>query len=131
MRRHDDGSDGVTAAFQDFRGNLAITGLQESVIAARQEKVRAVVAGGLAVEDSFLTGSYGRCTLIGPMRHADVDIVVVLDRGDRRRSPRAVLDLVKDTLREEYPTSKISRNGQAVTIRFADFTVDVVPAFTV
>ena len=65
MRRHDDGHDGVTAAFQDFRGNLAITGLQESVIAARQEKVRAVVAGGLAVEDSFLTGSYGRCTLIG------------------------------------------------------------------
>jgi hypothetical protein len=121
----------VADAFEDFRGNLEITGFEERVVAARQEKVRAAVAGGLSVGGSFLTGSYRRRTLIGPMRDADVDIVVVLDRGYRRRGPRAVLNLVKDTLREEYPTSKISRNGQAVTIGFSDFTVDVVPAFEV
>jgi hypothetical protein len=63
------------------------------------------------------------------MQEADVDIMVVLDGGCRRRGPRAVLDLVKDTLREQYQTSQISRNRQAVTIRFSDFTVDVVPAF--
>jgi Second Messenger Oligonucleotide or Dinucleotide Synthetase domain len=120
----------VTAAFEEFRGNLEITGLQESVVAARQERVRAAVARGLTVRDSFLTGSYRRGTLIAPMRDADVDIIVVLDRGYRRRGSRAVLDLARAALREEYPSSKVSRSGQAVTISFSDFTVDVVPAFT-
>lgn len=121
----------VAAAFDEFRGNLEITGLQESVVAARHEKVRAVVARDLTVRESFLTGSYRRRTLIGPLRDADVDIVIVLAREYRRRGPVAVLDLVKDTLREQYPSSRISRNGQAVTIRFSDFAVDVVPAFPV
>lgn len=119
----------VTAAFEEFRGNLEITGLQESVVAARQEKVRAAVARGLTVRNSYLTGSYRRHTLIPPMRDADVDIIVVLDRSYWSRGPRAVLDLVKAILRETYPSSKISRNGQAVTISFSDFTVDVVPVF--
>lgn len=120
----------VTAAFEGFRGNLEITELQESLVAARQAKVRAAVARGMTVHDSFLTGSYRRRTLIAPMQEADVDIVLVLDRSYRRRGPRAVLDLVKDTLRETYPSSAISRNGQAVTISFSAFTVNVVPAFT-
>jgi hypothetical protein len=119
----------VTAAFEGFRANLEITGLQEDVVAARQERVRAAVARGLKVRGSFLTGSYRRHTLIAPMADADVDIIVVLDGQHRRRGPRAVLDLVKATLCEEYPSSRVSRNGQAVTIRFSDFTVDVVPAF--
>jgi Second Messenger Oligonucleotide or Dinucleotide Synthetase domain len=43
---------------------------------------------------------------------------------------RAVLELVRKALLAEYPkTTKISRNGQAVTITFTDFIVDVVPAF--
>ena len=42
-----------------------------------------------------------------------------------------LLDLVKRTLRKTYPkTPDISRNGQAVTIQFTDFMVDVVPAFS-
>jgi len=90
----------VTSAFADFRGNLEITGLQESLVAARQAKVRAAVARDLTVHDSFLSGSYRRRTLIAPMRDADVDIMVVLDRTYRRRGPRAVLDLVNNTLRE-------------------------------
>ena len=41
-----------------------------------------------------------------------------------------MLDLVKRTLRKKYTkTLGISRNGQAVTIRFDDFMVDLVPAF--
>ena len=41
-----------------------------------------------------------------------------------------LLELVRSTLRKTYPTSpRIARNGQAVTISFADFIVDVVPCF--
>jgi Second Messenger Oligonucleotide or Dinucleotide Synthetase domain len=117
-------------AFARLRANLELTGLQEKTVAARQAGVRAAVERQLTVADSFLTGSYRRQTLIRPISRADVDIVVVLDREYRRRGPRAVLELVKRALLSEYTNhTKMSRNGQAVTIDFSDFMVDVVPAF--
>jgi Second Messenger Oligonucleotide or Dinucleotide Synthetase domain len=117
-------------AFGHLRRNLELTGLQEQTVATRQRNVREAVAAQLEVTDAFLTGSYRRHTLIGPLRQADVDVMVVLDRSYRARGPRAVLDLVRDVLLAEYTrTPKISRNGQAVTITFSDFVIDVVPAF--
>lgn len=119
-----------TQAFERLRSNLELTAPQETTVAARQTSVRAAVARQLPVVDAFLTGSYRRQTLIGPLKRADVDIVVVLDRGYKQRGPRAVLELVKKALLVEYPkTPEISRNGQAVTITFSDFIIDVVPAF--
>jgi len=117
-------------AFEELRSNLELTGLQEAAVAARQQRVRNVVAERLNVVDGFLTGSYRRRTLIGPLKRADVDLMVVLDRSYMKRGPRAVLELVRKSLLAEYPkTPEISRNGQAITITFSDFVVDVVPAF--
>lgn len=117
-------------AFEQLRRNLELTGLQEKTVATRQQNVRQAVAAQLTVLDDFLTGSYRRHTLIGPLKQVDVDIVVVLDRVYRERGARAVLELVRKALLVEYPrTPRISRNGQAVTISFSDFVVDVVPAF--
>lgn len=117
-------------AFGQLRRNLELTGLQEQTVATRQRNVREAVAAQLKVTDAFPTGSYRRHTLIGPLRRADVDVMAVLDRSYRARGPRAVLDLVRDVLLAEYTrTPKISRNGQAVTITFSDFVIDVVPAF--
>ncbi|MGA7361706.1 MAG: hypothetical protein WBZ07_01975, partial [Candidatus Dormiibacterota bacterium] len=117
-------------AFEALRRNLELTGLQEKTVATRHHKVRDAIASQLTVVDHFLTGSYRRQTLIGPLKQADVDVVVVLDRSYRSRGPRAVLDLVRVALLVEYTkTPKISRNGQAVTITFSDFVLDVVPAF--
>ena len=117
-------------AFDRLRRNLELTGLQERTVAARHKAVRSAVAAQLDVTDDFLTGSYRRQTLIGPLKAADVDIVVVLDRAYRDRGARAVLDAVRRALLAEYPsTPKISRNMHAVTVTFSDFVVDVVPAF--
>jgi tRNA nucleotidyltransferase (CCA-adding enzyme) len=117
-------------AFEELRSNLELTGLQETTVATRQNNVRTAVASQLSVVDDFLTGSYRRHTMIGPLKSADVDVLIVLDRGYKDRGPRAVLELVKKTLLDEYKTgTQISRNGQAVTITFSDFIVDVVPAF--
>ena len=117
-------------AFERLRSNLELTAPQETTVAARQTNVRAAVARELPVVDTFLAGSYRRQTLIGALKRADVDIVVVLDGDYKQRGPRAVLELVKNALLVEYPkTPEISRNGQAVTISFSDFIVDVVPAF--
>lgn len=117
-------------AFECLRTKLELTGLQERTVAARQKSVRAAVERQLTVVDSFLTGSCRRQTLIRPLSRADVDVVVVLDASCRKVGPRAVLDQTRKALLAEFSKgTKISRNGQAVTITFTDFIVDVVPAF--
>ena len=126
----------VSQAFTTFKTNLEITEPQEQATSTRQQNVRAAVARRLSVVDAFLTGSYRRHTLIAPLKEADIDVFVVLDSkhyhevNARSDAQAALLDRVRSVLRETYPnTPDISRNGQAVTIRFTDFLVDVVPAF--
>jgi tRNA nucleotidyltransferase (CCA-adding enzyme) len=68
-------------AFEELRNNLELTGLEEKTVATRQNNVRDAVADQLTVVDEFLTGSYRRHTMIGPLKQADVDVVVVLDRS--------------------------------------------------
>jgi hypothetical protein len=128
----------VAQAFQILKSNLEITSLQSSTVSTRQTNVRSVIEAGLKVVDpfSFLAGSYMRSTMIAPLKEADVDIFVVLDASyyyhfnGQNGGQGGLLDLVKQTLKKTYTkTPDISRNGQAVTVRFDDFVVDVVPAF--
>jgi len=121
----------IYQSFQQLKSNLEITGLQQQTVSTRQQNVRDAVAADLTVLDSFLTGSYRRSTMIAPLKDADIDIFVILDTSYFKQDGQAwLLDKVKTTLKKTYPTTpKISRNGQAVTITFTDFTVDVVPAF--
>ncbi|HRN51116.1 MAG TPA: CBASS oligonucleotide cyclase [Anaerolineales bacterium] len=121
----------ITSAFQKLKENLEVTGLQKTVVSTRQEKVRDAVSGSMDVLDSFLTGSYSRATMIAPLKEADIDIFIILDPKYYETDGQAgLLDKVKNVLLKTYPTTpKISRNGQAVTITFTDFVVDVVPAF--
>lgn len=126
----------IKQSFVKLKENLEITGLQKSTVADRQKSVRSVVETDLEVLDSFLTGSYARNTMISPLKEADIDIFIVLDRqyfhdfNGQNGGQAGLLDLVKRTLRKTYSrTPDIGRNGQAVTIRFEDFIVDVVPGF--
>jgi len=127
----------ISEAFQELKSNLEITTLQAETVSTRQQNVRGVIENGLSVSDSFLTGSYIRNTMIAPLSEADIDIFVVLDskyfynyNEGKNMGQSGLLDLVRSTLRKTYTkTPDISRNGQAVTIRFDDFMVDVVPGF--
>lgn len=121
----------ITSSFQRLKENLEITGLQKSTVSTRQDNVRDVVAGEIDVLDSFLTGSYSRSTMISPLSEADIDIFIVLDpKYYEKDGQTSLLDKIKRVLLKTYTkTPKISRNGQAVTITFTDFVVDVVPAF--
>ncbi|WGR70284.1 MULTISPECIES: CBASS oligonucleotide cyclase [unclassified Bradyrhizobium] len=126
----------VADSFARLRSNLEITDIQTSVVSTRQQTIRRTVANGLAVVDDFLTGSYARSTMISPLSEADIDIFVCLDPSYFHRynnangGPAGLLDLAKQTIRRTYTTTPdISRNGQAVTIRFSDFVVDVVIGF--
>lgn len=121
----------IQGGFEQLRANLEITGLQSSTVSTRQTNVRAAVERGFKVLTSFLAGSYARSTMIGPLKGADVDIFVVLDpKYHSENTPAGLLQKVRDALKQTYPTTpSISPNGQAVTITFTDFQVDVVPAF--
>lgn len=126
----------ISTSFQKFKENLEITGLQENTVSTRQTNVRKVVEAGIDVSASFLAGSYSRSTMIAPLKEADIDIFMVLDNkyfhhyNNQNGGQAGLLDFLKRTLRKTYPdTPDVSRNGQAVTIRFTDFVVDVVPAF--
>lgn len=127
----------IPASFQKLKENIEITGLQKSAISTRQDNIRNVIAKEMDVVDSFLTGSYSRSTMIAPLAKADVDIFIVLNskyfhhyKNGQNGGQAGLLDLVKRILKKTYPlTPDISRNGQAVTIRFNDFMVDVIPGF--
>jgi len=127
----------INQAFLKLKENLEITGLQSSTVSTRQTNVREVVEAELEVNESFLTGSYARNTMIAPLSEADIDILVVLNskyfhhyKEGQNGGQAGLLDLVKRALRKTYTrTPDIARNGQAVTIRFDDFLIDVVPGF--
>ena len=126
----------ILESFRTFKVNVEITSLQTETVSTRQQNVREAVSKDLVVLDSFLTGSYSRHTLIAPLKQADIDVMVILDSkyfhkyNNQNGGQAGLLDLLKRVLKRTYPTTPdISRNGQAVTIQFTDFAVDVVPAF--
>ena len=126
----------ILSSFQALKQNLEITDNQSTTVSTRQQHVRTAVEKDLTVNDSFLTGSYSRSTLISPLKDSDVDIFTVLHSkyfhhyNKQNGGQAGLLDHVKRTLLKTYSkTPDISRNGQAVTIRFEDFAIDVVPGF--
>lgn len=126
----------ILSSFQALKRNLEITDNQSATVSTRQQNVRAAIEKDLTVNDSFLTGSYSRSTLISPLSESDIDIFTVLHNkyfyhyNGQNGGQAGLLDLVKRTLLKTYTrTPDISRNGQAVTIRFDDFAIDVVPSF--
>jgi hypothetical protein len=122
----------ILESFKELKSNLEITLPQQSTISIRQQNVRKAVEEDMEVLSSFLTGSYSRHTMIAPLKNADIDIFMVLNSSYYYDldGPASLLDKVKRVLKKTYPnTPDISRNGQAVTIQFTDFMVDVVPGF--
>ncbi|MEP1697930.1 MAG: CBASS oligonucleotide cyclase [Paracoccaceae bacterium] len=121
----------VVQGFQQLKTNLEISNLQISTVSQRQQNVRGVVEAGMTVLDSFLAGSYRRSTMISPLKEADVDIFMVLAVKHYEKTGQGkLLQDLRAVLRKTYTkTPEISQNGQAVTITFTDFKVDVVPTF--
>ena len=121
----------IKSSFAKLKENLEITSLQKTTASTRQSNVRDAVEKEMTLSDSFLVGSYMRSTMISPLNEADLDIFIVLASGYFESSNQAnLLDRLARVLKKTYPsTPQISKNGQAVTITFTDFVVDVVPAF--
>jgi hypothetical protein len=126
----------VTEGFKTLRSSLEITQPQQQAVSGRQQSIREYLKNSkFDINDDFLIGSYARQTMIGPLSDADVDIFFVLDskyyhEAQKNNEPQAsLLDRVRSLINNKYPSTAVSRNGQAVTIKFTDYYVDVVPGF--
>lgn len=124
----------INQAFTKLGSNLEITAIQSSTVSTRQANVRNAIESSFSIEESFLSGSYSRACMISPLSKSDIDIFFVLGEDHHlyftENKPAKLLNDIRAVLLKTYPkTPSISRNGQAVTISFTDFKVDVVPCF--
>lgn len=120
----------IQQGFDQLKSNLNITDIQQQLVSQRQQAIRAALERQFVVRETFLMGSYRRSTLTAPLATADVDIFVVLDHKHFAPAGQAaLLERLREALRNTYATSKIKPDGQAVTITFTEFMVDVVPGF--
>ena len=125
----------VLTAFSLFKTRLEATAIQTITASQRHQAVRRHLNDAFAVDHSLLIGSYIRDTACRPLK--DIDLMVILNKAQyeityrRRQGPYALLTDVKRALATAYPKTRIRIDGQAVTMRFSEFTLDVVPAFAI
>ena len=85
-------------------------------------------------EHGLYVGSYGRNTAIDT---SDLDILVEIPEGEyyrysdyKRNGQSRLLQKIRETIKETWPASKISADGQVVKIDFSDqMKFEVLPAF--
>jgi hypothetical protein len=129
----------VNQAFSEFQTNLEITDRQVNVVSSAREGSVGAIGAKLSLYESspsHLIGSYDRHTLIRPLSGSDVDVMVVLNYGAHKEWDTAegtvkVLDRFKTILDDAYPKTDKRRDRNCINMRFAEFRLDVVPAFRI
>jgi len=116
----------VEAAFDSFYEAINLDGDHRELANTRRDRVVSLLSKKFHVLDSFATGSIPKFTAL--KNHADLDVMVVLHFGKhiKGKSPKDVLQAVRDAL-AEYRTG-VRKNGQAVTLNYKTWpNVDIVP----
>jgi len=120
--------------FNDFLQDIEPSPTTKSSASAAHTALRKFLRGHRVFSkvhiDTFLSGSYKRDTAIRPVtkegeeERPDVDIIVVTNHT-LYDEPKAVLDLLYQTLKEEY--DDIRRQTRSVGISAASADMDIVP----
>jgi hypothetical protein len=126
----------IDTAFSQYKSNLEITDRQEALVSTRRARAVSALAGPLTLhtEQSKVIGSWDRHTLTRYLSEGDVDVMVILNYGthkdwDNPDGTARALDRFKGILLVEFPSATVRRDRNCVTIQFAEFRLDVVPAF--
>jgi len=102
----------------------------------QQQRVRESLEDLLALEDTYLSGSYRQRTLIRPPN--DIDLLLVLDAeeyGDQialdSDGATAALDCVEHAVDFAYPNTEKYRHSRCIQLQFAGTGIgfDLVPVF--
>ncbi len=124
----------VWKSFEDFKERLEPTNKQKEDASTKRGGVMDALNKKLWVSSAFLTGSYGRSTMIRPP--SDIDLFVVLD-ADRHANQYyyaedgtdQVLARFHSILKDAYPYTPIRKDHPAIHLDFTTYGFDVVPAF--
>jgi hypothetical protein len=127
----------VTEAFSSFKSNVELPDRRQKEAAAAQKGIRERIAAYLAIEDSFLTGSYARHTKIDPLNDIDVFLVRNKYRTGLSSSgtgifPDTALEEVVGAVRKAYPTIVIAKKqNRSVNVQIPglSFGFDLTPAW--
>lgn len=124
--------------FETFIGNLEPTniGEMETTVGEIAKKLNKNYydLDGDKISHMYIVGSIGRGTAIKGV--SDLDILFdlpdeVFKKFDayKEKKQSSLLQEVKNILKERYPNTDISGDGQVVVIKFNKYTVELVPGF--
>lgn len=126
----------VLQSFNEFKSNLEISDKQVNLVSTRRTNLVSSLKQKLSLHpsESLLIGSYDRNTMIRPLAESDVDVLVILHYGDNKEwnNPDGTvkaLDRFKDILDNAYPLTTKRRDRNCISIKYSEFTMDVVPGF--
>ena len=129
---------GIGEIFEQFCKNLVITN-GDSISYRYKRITRQLNTDFYGYSDenqhSIYTGSYGRDTAINGF--SDLDILFLLPPSDYARfdsheynGQSAMLQEVRNSIRNTYPSSEVSSDGQVVVINFDDgMRFEIAPGF--
>ena len=121
---------GLPAKFVQFRQNIELTKNQRDRIVSSHTHLRQNNLKPLQyVDDSFLTGSYKRHTMIKPPN--DVDMFVLIDYRKYEITPNAVLNKLKRDLSDSYPNSVVRQDKPCIVLDFNHCAFELTPAIKV
>lgn len=121
---------GLPAKFAKFRKNIELTPVQCDRILKSHANLRKYRLKRLYyVDDSLLTGSYKKHTMIRPPN--DVDIFVIINHAWNEITPNAVLKKLKRDLLGSYPNSVVRQDKPCIVLDFNHCKVELTPAIKV
>lgn len=118
----------ISTSFADFLKKITIDGDLTKLANTRRDRIGELLGTSFNILNISTIGSIPRGT--GLKNVSDVDVMVELhyDKHIKGKSPRTVLENVRDAL-SEYNAQIVKKNGQAVTLYFKTWpNVDIVPA---
>lgn len=124
--------------FETFVGNLEPTNISEMKTTvdeiAKKLNKNYYNLDGDKISHMYIVGSVGRETAIKGV--SDLDILFDLPSDKYKQydeyesnGQSALLQEVKNVLKERYPKTDISGDGQVVVIKFNKYTIELVPGF--
>lgn len=123
-------------SFNEFISNLQIDNFDDinNSLEGISKKLNQKYYDNSITENYLIVGSMGRNTSI--KGESDIDIIYelpdeVFKRFDDYESngQSQLLNEIRDTLKEKYPSTNIKGDGQVVVISFAKYKIELVPGF--
>jgi hypothetical protein len=122
----------VDDAFAKMKSNLEITKTEQALASRRQTEIRDHLGAHLALNRTFLTGSYARHTKTKKLKDVDIFCVISANGADadlRDASPSSALTRLQHLLAEKYTDPLPTIGRRSCSIEFS--STDEVPSFDV